>query len=288
MSYNELKQHGTVDFPFQLYRIDKFHPKYEMAFHWHKQAEIVKINSGKLNISLNNKKYAAVDGDIIFVNSEFVHGAAPENCEYECLVFDMEFMTLNNRICRNFISDIVNHTVFVKELFNKKDNPEIFDTVNELFTEMQSYGDGKYFQVLGLTYKLFGYIKGNNYYTDILPVSSSQNEKNFITLKKVLNFMRTKYDSKITLEEIAAVAKMSTKYFCAFFKEMTNKTPFEYLKFYRIERSARQLLNSDISVTQIAYSCGFNDLSYFIKTFKEIKGVSPKIFRKDPSAVKLQ
>ena len=72
---------------------------------------------------------------------------------------------------------------------------------------------------------------------------------------------------------------MSPKYFCAFFKNMTKKSPVEYLNSYRVERAARKLLNSDLSVTDIAFSCGFNDLSYFIKTFKAEKGVTPAKFR---------
>ena len=38
MSFNEIKQHGTEDFPFELYKVDKSHPKYKMAFHWHLSA----------------------------------------------------------------------------------------------------------------------------------------------------------------------------------------------------------------------------------------------------------
>ena len=60
---------------------------------------------------------------------------------------------------------------------------------------------------------------------------------------------------------------------------MTTKTPVEYIVLYRIERAARKLRNSQLSVTEIAFSCGFNDLSYFIKTFKNIKGVTPTKFR---------
>ena len=50
-----------------------------------------------------------------------------------------------------------------------------------------------------------------------------------------------------------------------------------------IEKAAAKLLSTDESVTDIAYSCGFNDLSYFIKVFKDLKGISPKQFRKDKS-----
>ena len=73
---------------------------------------------------------------------------------------------------------------------------------------------------------------------------------------------------------------MSPQYFCTFFKQMTDKTPFAYVNAYRIERACRKLLGTDLSVTEIAYSCGFNDLSYFIKTFKAEKGMTPRAFRR--------
>jgi len=78
---------------------------------------------------------------------------------------------------------------------------------------------------------------------------------------------------------MAQKANMSQKYFCSFFKEMTSKTPMEYLILYRIECSARKLKSTDMSVTDVALSCGFNDLSYFIKTFKKIKGCTPAKFK---------
>jgi AraC-like DNA-binding protein len=65
---------------------------------------------------------------------------------------------------------------------------------------------------------------------------------------------------------------------------MTQKSPMAYLNNYRIERAAGKLMSTDLTVTDIAYGCGFNDLSYFIKTFKLIKGISPNKFRKKHNA----
>ena len=78
MSFNELKQHGTEDFPFGIYIIDKSHPKYEMAFHWHASVEIIRVLKGELSITLDNKNFVAKSGDVVFVNSETIHGATPE------------------------------------------------------------------------------------------------------------------------------------------------------------------------------------------------------------------
>ena len=72
---------------------------------------------------------------------------------------------------------------------------------------------------------------------------------------------------------------MSPKYLGSFFKNMTGKTPIEYLNEYRIEKASHMLKYTDMQVTDIAYSCGFSDLSYFIKTFKNIKGITPGKFR---------
>ena len=100
-------------------------------------------------------------------------------------------------------------------------------------------------------------------------------------LKRAIACIRERYSEQLSVDEIAASTGFSTKYFCAFFKRMTEKTPIEYLNIYRIEKAARRLLATDDSVTDIAYSTGFNDLSYFIKTFKALKGVTPNSYRKN-------
>ena len=52
----------------------------------------------------------------------------------------------------------------------------------------------------------------------------------------------------------------------------------QYVNWYRIEQAAWKLSHTDYSVTEIAFQCGFNDLSYFIRSFKKHKGVTPKQF----------
>lgn len=79
---------------------------------------------------------------------------------------------------------------------------------------------------------------------------------------------------------LSATVDKSPKYIGCFFKSMTGKTPIEYLNEYRIEKACHKLRYTDMPVTDIAFSCGFSDLSYFIKTFKRLKGVSPGKYRK--------
>lgn len=280
MSYNELQQRGTVDFPIELYCIDKHHTRYEMASHWHTEPEIIRIISGGLNVKLNDKEYIAREGDVIFVNSETIHGAYPVGeCKYECIVFHPGLLSAENDSCRMFMDSILNHRYEVNR-FNPYNGSEFHAAANSLFEAMK--GDalaGYKFTVLGALYRFFGVIidSGLCHSAD---ADSVHIDKNVPKLKNALAFIRSNYDKQITLEDMASHAGMSPKYFCRFFREMTRKTPIEYLTAYRIEKASRRLLGSDISVTDTAYSCGFNDLSYFIKTFKALKGTTPGKFRR--------
>lgn len=280
MIYNELKQHGTLDFPIELYHIDKNHPKFEMASHWHSQIEIIKILAGTLNIRLYNNEYIAKPNDVLFVNSETVHGAAPSNdCIYECIVVHMDMLSVEDNSCHFFIDAMLNHEFMIDE-FIAAENNDFHNAIDRLFSSMKHQSSGYKFSVIGALYQLFGVIIDNHMYSAISGDTNIPSDRNIPKLKNVLSFIRNNYDKQITLQDMADCAGMSPKYFCYFFREMTRKTPVEYLNGYRLERASRKLLNSDMSVTEIAYSCGFNDLSYFIKTFKATKGITPAKFRK--------
>ena len=279
MIYNELEPRGTADFPIEYYFIDKSHPRYEMAAHWHSELEIIKILDGELCIKLNDKIYTAKKDDIVFVNPETVHSAIPSDCTYECLVFHLEFLYVDTFSCRFFIESILNRECRIEEHI-AENTSEIYESVTAVFGGMRQKSSGYKFKVIGALYNAFGIIVDRHLYSMSSEEAPIEDNRNIPKLKRVLKFIRDNHDKQITLENMAKAAGMSPKYFCYFFKEMTGRTPVSYLKNYRIEKAAQKLLNTDSSVTDIAYSCGFNDLSYFIKTFKDEKGISPTKFRK--------
>lgn len=278
MIYNELTQRGTDDFPIELYHIEKNHTRYEMTAHWHSEVELIRVLEGQLRCKFNNQNYLAQKGDVLIVNSEYVHSAMPEDCVYECIVFHMDFLYPDDSDCKFFVDNILNHEYIVKEYY-PFENSEVHKTVNEIFDALKNKTSGYKFLVIGAFYRLFGLISDNKLYAHSGGTTFAT-DKNVPKLKNILTYIRKNYDKHIYLEDMAAVAGMSPKYFCAFFKEMTGRTPVEYLKIYRIEKASRKLLNTDEPVTDIAYSCGFNDLSYFIKTFKELKSITPAQYRK--------
>lgn len=89
------------------------------------------------------------------------------------------------------------------------------------------------------------------------------------------------YYKTITLEEVAEIANMSKNAFCRYFKKRTNKTFFQFLIEVRIENACKLLLNknNEHTISTISELCGFQDIANFNRKFKQLKGVSPSVFR---------
>lgn len=98
--------------------------------------------------------------------------------------------------------------------------------------------------------------------------------------------IKNDYSQPLTLSELAETARLNPQYLCRAFRQVTGKTPIDYLNYYRIECAAEKLCYTNLSVTEIALSCGFNDLSYFNRLFKRHKNASPSAFRKRYNSIK--
>lgn len=88
-------------------------------------------------------------------------------------------------------------------------------------------------------------------------------------------FMNRNYQENITLEQIAAYAGMNPSALCRYYKKHTGETLFQYLAELRISYATKLLMNKNISIGQIAYDCGYNNLSHFNRQFKAIMGKTP-------------
>ena len=95
-------------------------------------------------------------------------------------------------------------------------------------------------------------------------------------------YINEHYAEALNAVDCASMAYMSYSYFSRCFSRITGKSFKEYLNVTRINRAERALLCSDKSVTEIACDCGFNSVSYFIATYKRIKGVTPLSLRTHP------
>ncbi|MCU0401584.1 MAG: AraC family transcriptional regulator [Algoriphagus sp.] len=104
-------------------------------------------------------------------------------------------------------------------------------------------------------------------------------EKDGSRMDRVMQFLLKNRFQKISLEETAAVANLSKEAFCRFFKLRTRNTYTQYLNQLRITEAQKQLQETDLSISEIAYRVGFENLAYFNRSFKKICGVTPKEWR---------
>lgn len=276
LDYQELKIRGTFNFPIEFQHVDKYHPRYNMPLHWHIETEIIRVLSGSMQIHLDEDTYIINPGEIVFVQDGVLHGGKAFDCEYECIVFNLSEFLTESLACKDEILSIKNQQFILQNIFNKDE--KVYGVLNEIFECIKAPRPGYEFIVQGLlTASIGSIIQQNAYKINVFYNIKSKNR--IISIKKVLEKIKNEYSEKLTLNDLAKTANLSSKYFCKFFQEITNKTPIEYLKFYRIECAGRKLVSTDDSVTDIAFNCGFNNLSYFIKLFKKHFGVSPNQYR---------
>lgn len=276
MNYSELyedKRHGTIDFPFELYCVNKNYPRYEMPFHWHVEYEMIIAKKGRLKLILDGKSFYVNEGESAFISGGVVHGGMPEECEYYCIVFDLASLFKDVALCSKSVAIFLTNADCFTGVYGAERKQSAI--MREILYSMQNRDNGYDLNVIGLLWKLLGAFVSAPVISEGEQINKSQRQK----LKDVLSYIRKNIDKNITLEELAQVSGMSPRYFCRVFKSMTGRTPIEYVNYYRIETASQMLITTGESVTDIALNCGFNDMSYFSKMFKKLKGISPSKFR---------
>jgi len=98
---------------------------------------------------------------------------------------------------------------------------------------------------------------------------------------KAITFINQNYERNISASDCAAYVNMSYSYFSRSFKDVTKKSFKQYLNEIRINHAEKELTLTDKSVTEICFSCGFGDVSYFIAQYKALRGKTPHRFRKE-------
>jgi AraC-like DNA-binding protein len=99
-------------------------------------------------------------------------------------------------------------------------------------------------------------------------------------IDNVIEVVKQNYDKNITAKDGAKKANLSYAYFSRVFNSVMGMGFSEYLTFVRIVKSEQLLVDTDKSITEIGYECGFSTSSYFIMKFKEKNGIPPLGFRK--------
>ena len=275
LDYNEQVTHELRNIPLSFHHIDRKHPFYQMPLHWHRSCEIVRILNGTLTVYMDDEEITAKADAIVFINSEVIHGYLPNNCIYEVIDFDVDEILLRTSLCKDILHTFTNNQVKVLP-FNSEEEINLHNITNRLFTLAAGQSNKQDLLLLSALYELLGTIYSNHHYIENF--KSSANVKMF---KPLLDFIEKSYMNPISLNEMARISGMGINRFANSFRDFFHQTPVEYLNAYRMEKACILLINTTSSITEIAYQCGFNDSSYFVKVFKKYKGITPKKYRQE-------
>lgn len=98
-------------------------------------------------------------------------------------------------------------------------------------------------------------------------------------LAHVFNYINSNFKKSIALKDVAKIISLTPESFCRFFRQKTGKKFIDYLNETRVFYATRALLNTDLTIAEIAYNTGFKTTSHFNKLFKKINSCSPTAYR---------
>ncbi len=176
--------------------------------------------------------------------------------------------------------------------------PEI-TAINDLFerakTGLAFYGETKkmageklkqltsvsHFEQLIMLLQIFHLLTSSNETIELKsrPIANASVLKEQERLHKIYHYIETHYQQHVDVNEVADLSNLTTAAFCRYFKKSTHLTFTDFLNQYRINQ-AKKLLLYDRNVTETCYESGFENLSYFNKTFKKLTGENPSLFKK--------
>jgi len=299
LTFHESEQHGTPDFPVEYFYLDCTHPRYNMAFHWHKEWEIIHVLEGTFTTHADDAVFIAHAGDTVLIRDGMLHGGTPDNCVYECFLFDLHGLFRNLDMVKKYLRPIYRQQILPKIFYPAAQAPQVKNIIRNL---THAYNGNKQTAlrpspdnnpatvssdlqnpleliVFSCISQLFALILQNGYYIHS-PMAPTERPHKIDLIKSVLEYTELHYASPITLDDLAKVAGMNPRYFCRFFRSITHQTPIEYVNMYRIEKAAQMLHSTRLPITDICMECGFNDSSNFIKVFRKYKGMTPMQYRK--------
>ncbi len=277
LATHERAVRGRFDFPIQLYYVDQNHPRYEMPFHWHMEYELILVLQGKLHLSLNGENRDLESGDCVLIADGTIHGAIPESCVYECVVFDLERFLPEASICGQHLADKLASGIRFEGCFPA--GSCVAELISKLFEAMETERPGYEFVTTGLLWQFFGEILGRKLYCPA-SAETTREARRTQAIKTALHRIRSDYAAPLTLSDLAQEAGLNPKYFCSIFRQVTGRTPIDYLIYYRVECAAELLCSTQHSITDIALECGFGDISYFSRIFRRFKGQTPVEYRR--------
>jgi len=276
--------------PFKVYCISNGDVSGKIE-HSHEYMQVWYVLSGSCEHFINNTSIPLTRGDVFILPPFVSHKISVDN-ENGVKIIGCEFLTsfINENIPNDgkwlslfdftYIEPFLvsNENVRPRLHLSGKVQAKVEELMEEMLNEYEN--EQKYYEIniKAEVLKLLAIIAREYDRNDDIE-NSDIIEKYREAVNKAIDFINNNFTQKIYMDDVCKIAMMSQTYFCYIFKQITGKTMVEYINSLRMKKVIDSLRDSNKSITEICFECGYKDLAYFNKVFKKETGISPRSFR---------
>jgi len=254
------------------------------SWHWHEYFEFATVHGGTMELCTQRQMLLIRDGEGYFVNSNVLHlcrvADGSDRAQLRVHQFDGRLVGGADRVFRSYVQPVQNCGALdaLKLSPQSPEQERILEELNAAFREAEQEPAG--FE-LSISIRLMQ--AWRELYAHVSPVLRDAQQVSSVDvsrIKQMLAYIHTHFAETITVAMIAEAANICVRESHRCFRQVLGTTPVLYLMRHRVNAAARQLIETDRSITDIASGCGFSTPSYFCKVFHDIMGQSPREFRR--------
>ena len=279
----ELIEHGTPLFPVACYH-DNI-SEAEVPWHWHDELEILVVETGTARVAVNGTDYMVKQGEGFFINTGALHGVwreGTEPCYLQSVVFHPRLVggSVDSILWQKYLEPLLSDPCRPCVQFTSGQEWEktAAKAIRDAWQSCVSEAEGFVFEVRERLSRLIFLLTKNCPKAEKRPSEKALRDGERI--KVMLQYIQEHYDGELTLAKIAESAAVSENECLRCFRSMIGSTPIQYVKQVRIQKAAELLVSTNRRISEIGAECGFQEMSYFAKTFRELKGCTPSEYRR--------
>lgn len=251
--------------------------------HWHESVEVSYVLTGMIDtIYIDGTSYTAKQGDITVINSNEVHSFSVNPHEEGTaltILISYEFLKANYPDIDLIAFECISNVCIEQERMLRF--RELRGNLDEFVTIYQNYEEIPFapIKIRGLAYELI-YLLFRDFMVKKKNAGKIKSQKHLHLLTEITNFIKDNYNQPLSIGFISNHFRFTPEYLCRFFRKHIGMTIFQYINAIRLEKSFRDLIQTDRSITQIAYENGFSNVKSFNRVFKEFYKTTPAQYRK--------
>ncbi len=290
-SLKENVTHGTADKPITGLRFingkDTPNPDPFLANrHWHHTVEILYISKGNFLLEINLEEYTVGEGDLCFLNAEDLHQitAIDQDTRHEVCIFDPKILdfSYHDEFEEQVLAPFLSRRQILPHILRTSDR--YYELLKPLFLQLMdisfSRPAGWYISCKLLLLQIISAMHDSKMLQTADELLCAGDKLKIDRYKQLVSYMEQNYFRPVSLSELAKVICCNPQYLCRFFKEITGTSPVQYLISCRVEHACSLLVETTNPILDISMDCGFENISYFIRKFKQLKGCTPKEYRR--------